>query len=198
MDDKPADVGVASLADPQQRCLPAGRVLSRHEAEPSRQVTRFSELGAVSRSRTQSRRDQRANPRDRHQAAGNLVRGSERLDLSGDVSNALLEAAEVGQELAEELPHRGCKVIVAVGNDPRHVELEHARALPDRDAELEAERPHLADQARPRSDHLIAPAMECLQFNLHWLFSSTKRIVGRVIASAIAAASIVSLLFVMT
>ena len=73
MDQQPPDVAVAAFADPKERGLAAGRVFSRHQAEPCGQVTRPSELTASRRWRLAAQWRQAARCREWSSAA-ELVR----------------------------------------------------------------------------------------------------------------------------
>lgn len=64
---------VAQLADAEQPCLAAGRVLSRNEPQPGCQVSSLSEADAVADGRNQCRRDDRSEPRNLHQALASIV-----------------------------------------------------------------------------------------------------------------------------
>ena len=72
------------------------------------------------------------------------------------------------------------------------VGMEASTTAPHRKPILEAEGTRLVHQRRLLPDETVTYAVQRLQIDLFWRRSSTKRIVGRVTASAMAAASTVS------
>jgi hypothetical protein len=99
MDEKPPHIAVSSLADPEKRCLPAGRVFSRHKAQPGCEVARPSELSAVADRGEQGRRGQRSDAGNGHQPARTIVPRGKALDLPGRLGDPLVDPHEVLEEL---------------------------------------------------------------------------------------------------
>ena len=195
MNQQPSQIAVPSLADAQQGRLATSRVFARHKSEPCCHIPSPLELPTIACSCNDRRRRQRPNSRHRHQSACTIILRGDRFDLARHFGDAAFQVLQILEEICEEPTHHWRKVVLLIGQDPREVGFELADTLMDRDAIFEAEGAHLTDQARAVGHHLVADPMQCLQIDLSAVFTSTKRIVGRVTASAIAAASIVSFLF---
>jgi hypothetical protein len=72
-DQQPADLPVARFGDPTKAGLPAGGILSRHQPEPGGEVPCTFEQADVGNSRCDQRRGDRADTRDRCQAARGII-----------------------------------------------------------------------------------------------------------------------------
>ena len=56
MDEEPANIGVSTLADPEQGRFASGGVLSRNQTEPGGEIPRFPELSGIANRGNQRRR----------------------------------------------------------------------------------------------------------------------------------------------
>ena len=82
MDEQPADIRVSTLADPKQGRFTAGRVLPRHQPEPSGEIPCFPELSTITDRGNQCGRANRPDPGDRHEPPGGIVLRCEQFDLA--------------------------------------------------------------------------------------------------------------------
>ena len=106
-----AHVAVSSLVDTEKPLLSAGRVFSRHEAEPRGQIAGFVELSTVSNGSKECSRPQSSDPRDRHETSCDIFAICYRLDLACEVTNAVFQLAQVGEQVCEQLTHRRRKIV---------------------------------------------------------------------------------------
>lgn len=105
-----------------------------------------------------------SDPRDRHEPAGNILSICNRSDLPRYVVDALLQPAQVGEQIREQFAHRRREVIGRIVQNQWQVELEQAGSLSQCNAVFQAKCPHLVDQTRSRADHLVAHlflALDC-------------------------------------
>jgi hypothetical protein len=72
-DQQPSEIAVTPFADPTQSCLAAGRVLSRHEPEPSSKLTTTVEHAWVWNRRRDRGCDDRPDPGDGGQAPADRI-----------------------------------------------------------------------------------------------------------------------------
>ena len=81
VNEQPADIRIAALADPKQGRFASRGVLSRNQTKPSSEIAGFAELAGISNRGNQSSRTNRPNPRDRHEPTGCVILRRERLYL---------------------------------------------------------------------------------------------------------------------
>ena len=79
--EKFAQVAIAHLRDPAQPVLSAGRILSRHQSEPGRELTRSPELGRICDGCRQGRGREDAHARACRQSLTNFARPMPCFDL---------------------------------------------------------------------------------------------------------------------
>src|SRR5690606_32329072 len=101
-----------------------------------------------------------------HQAPCGIAARSDGLDLAVHRCDALFELHHLAVDLCKDTTHRRGEFVALICQHARHLTLELARALMDRNAVLQAEGPHLADKSRSMGDHPISHAVKCLQVDL--------------------------------
>uniref|UniRef100_UPI00351C652A hypothetical protein n=1 Tax=Shinella sp. PSBB067 TaxID=2715959 RepID=UPI00351C652A len=85
--------------------LSAGRKFPRYKAQPRGQIADLLELSPVSNGGKECGCPQRSDARDRHETSRNIFATGDRLDLACDVTNALLQLAQIDEQLCEQLTH---------------------------------------------------------------------------------------------
>ena len=106
-------LAVAALADAEQSCLPAGRVLSRHKPQPGCELTTLVEGSAVADSGHDRGCDQRADTGDLSEPLAGWVGRGDLFDLRVHRNDLLFEILPLAPEKAD-----GC-ACVASGSSQR-------------------------------------------------------------------------------
>ena len=88
----------------------------------------------------------------RHEPAGNIFSVCNRCDLPRHVVDALLQLAQIGEQVHKQFAHCRREVIRQVIENQWQVELEQSSALSQCDAVFQAECSHLVDQTSSRAD----------------------------------------------
>lgn len=105
---------------------------------------------------------------------------------------------EIVKHLFKQLTYGLGQIILRVIQVPPDIGMKATLADPHYQPILKAEGPCLVHERCSLPDEPISDAMHRLQINLISVLTSTKRMVGRVTASAMAAASTVSVLLDLT
>ncbi len=111
-------------------------------------------------------RRQRTNAWDRHQASCRVIGGSDILDLSCHLCDARFQGAHILGEARQQASHGRRQIVRFIGENAWKVGFEPAGALMHRDPVLEAESPHLADDASALGNQTITRPVQGLQVDL--------------------------------
>src|SRR5690606_1826297 len=98
-------------ADAEKLLLSAGRVFPRHEAEPRRQIAGFLELPSTANRCKKCSRSQCSDAGDRHEPPSHILSTSYGFDLACDITDTLLQLAQIGKQICKQFPHRRRKVV---------------------------------------------------------------------------------------
>src|SRR5262245_40050895 len=98
---------VAALRDLAELGAIAGRLLLRHQSEPSSEVASLTEAGAIADRGHHGARDDRPDPRQRHQPLAAAIILCQPFDLGRNRFDALVEAAPVLSRSAMSRSKRG-------------------------------------------------------------------------------------------
>ena len=147
-DQQPPEVPLAHLRYLAEPRLAAGRVLSRHEPEPGREVTATPEALHRRRKGLESHRGDRADPRYRHKASRLFVPSRANVKFLLQSDDLLAEACDLLKQKAAQLANliRQTRVrIIECRCQPANM----SRPLRRDDAELSQVTPQCVDRLRP-------------------------------------------------
>lgn len=102
MDQYPAKVTVAALADPQKLRFAAGRHLARSEAEPGGKIPSPAKRLRPSHRGDEGGRIQRADPRDRRKELHRDILARDRNELGIEGAYPLVESAPLGPHVLDQ------------------------------------------------------------------------------------------------
>jgi len=161
-----AHVAVSSLADTEKPLLSAGRVFSRHEAEPRGALTAMLERRRIASGRHERRGSQGANPGELGQP---LTRLSRREDLREAVVGGrqpLLQGLECLGKGLQPLPCCGRQAMLRLFEHKRPLVPNRGRPLRDHDPICRKQSTDLMDERGPGFDLPLAAAVQCLHILL--------------------------------
>src|ERR1700687_3433 len=136
LDEQHPQVAIAAFGDGPEDRAPARRHLSRHETEPSTEISALGEHVAPADRGDCCSRDDRANARHRHEALGSVILLGQRLDLVRHGLDAPIEMAPVGAEILDHVDHAG-RQLVRHREDNGYLGAQRPQPLAHRNAALE-------------------------------------------------------------
>ena len=125
MDEDLAQVVVAALADPIESCLAAGRILARHDAQLSRELSALVEGCPVADRGYDCRCDQRSDAGDLSQSYSGGVARSDPLDFIVHPSNLKLQILPLVPQHGQQVAHARREILLGVLKDLRHALATH-------------------------------------------------------------------------
>ena len=142
-----AEIDVAALTDAEQLRLAAGGVLSRHQAEPCREVSPLAECCAVADGGNDGCRDDRANARDLTDAATTSITSAICSSLSVSSSICCSTVFHSSHSSRSGYASR-CKSVIRVLENICHPGLQLRRLLREDHAAFQQKGAYLVDDCR--------------------------------------------------
>jgi hypothetical protein len=107
VDHLPPEIMIGESANAAEPGFPAGRILTRHQADPCRQFSPGAKMAAIINCGDERRCDHRPNAWQLGEPAARVVRPANSRDLSIKLFEREIEAAELIKHVAEK---RTCKI----------------------------------------------------------------------------------------
>src|ERR1700684_4602637 len=124
MDQDLAEVYVSALTDAEELCLAAGRVLTRHDAEPSCELSTLAKGGSVADGSDDGRRYHWADAGDLSDARAACIRSRDPFQLIVQLFDLLFNKLPLAPEHVDQVAHLRRQIRFCVLQDVRHAGLE--------------------------------------------------------------------------
>ena len=172
MREQASQIDVAPFADPSQVPTPAGRRLTRREAEPTGKLPAAPKRVNVPDARDERRRRQHADPGDLLQAPRDGMLASNCGEFVIDRGDARVEPTDFVEQQPDGMAHEPGQVHLRILEQRRNALQRGARSRTKRQTKLAQDATHHVDPSRPRRLPLRSNAMQGLNRllfrGLHW------------------------------
>src|SRR5947208_1947590 len=176
MREQASQIDVAPFADPSQVPTPAGRRLTRREAEPTGKLPAAPKRVNVPDARDERRRRQHADPGDLLQAPRDGMLASNCGELVIDRGDARVERTDFVEQQPDGMAHEPGQVHRRIVEQRRNALQRGARPRTKRQTKLAQDATHHVDPSRPRRLPLRSNAMQGLNRLLFRGFHCRRRV----------------------